>query len=244
MNSFKGKGKSFLAGFLVSGLLFGSIAFAASSKIDVVFDNIRYMFDGVEKKPAADAKGFIYKGTVYAPISFISQSLGKNVAYDGKAKTVWVGQRLGSYKYLDSINYARYDTDSQLNSLYFGSWKDKYSGINFKICENTYLHGIGAYFYEYANNSSQSIDYNLNGAYKTLNGKIGIDDNTKNSIGYGRIRIYGDGEEIYASDLMRGGDMPKDINIDIKGILRLQVKFEVSGDGCPDIILGDAKVIQ
>jgi hypothetical protein len=241
MKNIKDKIKGFIAGTIVCSLLCGTIAFAASTKIDVVFESIRYMFDGIEKKPT-DAKGFVYKGTVYAPISFIGSSFGKDVTYDGKTKTLWVGKKTGSYKYLDSINYARKDSSESSNDINFIKWD---SGSNFIIADNTFQHGIGAEFSQYfGKNTLQSIDYNLNGTYKTLTGKFGIDDSTKNNVGYGKVKIIGDGEELYASDNLLGGDLPRDLNVDITGVLRLQIKFEVSGNGTPSIVLGDAKLIQ
>lgn len=239
MKNFKDKIKGFIVGALVCSLMFGTVAFAASTKISVTFDKIKYMFDGVEKKPT-DAQGFIYKGTVYAPISFIGKSVGKDVAYDGKTKTVWVGKKLGSFKYLDSIEYARFDTSSTCHTLSMEKWDSS----NFKIAGNTFLHGIGSYFSWGLENPKQSIDYNLDGKYKTIYGKIGIDDISKNSTEGGRIKILGDGEEIYVSDLLKGGDLPRDLNVDISGVLKLQIVFEGDNYDRFNIVFGDAKLIQ
>lgn len=243
MKNIKEKLKGFIAGILVCSLMFGTIAFAATTKISVTFDSIKYMFDGVEKKPTG-GRSLIYNGTVYAPVSFIGNSVGKNVSYDGKTKTVWVGKKQGSFKYLESIEYARYDSGHYSHAVMFGNWGKNFSNSNFKIASNTYLHGLGALYGDYAMNTTQSISYNLDGSYKSLSAKIGIDDNNKNLKGNGRIKVIGDDQELFVSDLLKGGDLPRELNIDISGVLRLQIIFEVSGEDTPNIVLGDAKLIQ
>lgn len=50
------------------------------------------MFDGVEKKSADHS--IVYKGQMYVPTKFISQSVGKDFSYDGKNKTAWIGNEL------------------------------------------------------------------------------------------------------------------------------------------------------
>ena len=242
MKNFKDKLKGFIAGTLVWSIMLGTVAFAASTKIDVVFDSIKYMFDGVEKKPSSDAKGFIYKGTVYVPVSFFGKSIGKDVSYEGKTKTVWVGKKNGSFKYLESIDYARRDINVRSSEFYFGKWdKD-----TFKVASNSFSHGIGFDLssFWYNGQSTSTIDYNLNGTYKSLSGKIGIDDSTKNCVSTGKFTVLGDSSELYVIDNIKGGDLPKDISVDISGVLRLQLKFEITGSDAPDMIFADAKLIQ
>ena len=243
MKLFKERLKGFVAGILVTSLMMGTVAFAASTKIDVVFDNIKFMFDGSEKA-VTGGRTLVYGGTVYAPVSFVGKALGKNVSYDGKTKTVWVGKKQGNFKYLENIEYARYDSGHYSHTILFGNWGEKFSNSNFKIASNSYLHGLGAFYGDYAQNTAQSISYNLDGSYKRLSAKIGIDDNNKNTKGNGRITIIGDDQEIYVSDYLKGGDLPRDLNVDISGVLRLEIKFEVSGQDSPNIAMGDAKLIQ
>ena len=87
--------KSYFKG-LVSGvliiLLTTNIVFAASSKsIKVTFDNIRMIFDGVEKKPTSDSKPITYNGKIYVPLDFTVKSMGKNYTWDSKNKTAYIG---------------------------------------------------------------------------------------------------------------------------------------------------------
>jgi hypothetical protein len=92
------KKRSYLKG-LISGILIAllatNIVFAATTNIKVTFDNIRIIFDGVEKKPAADSKPITYNGKVYVPLDFVSRSVGKDYTWDSKNKIAYVGQKKG-----------------------------------------------------------------------------------------------------------------------------------------------------
>ncbi|NEW05991.1 peptidylprolyl isomerase [Paenibacillus sp. SYP-B3998] len=86
----KDKMKGLIVGLTIGSLLSGTAAFAASSQIDVAFRNLKYMFDGVEKAPA-EGKGFIYEGSTYVPLKFVSEALGKAVEWDETNETIWIG---------------------------------------------------------------------------------------------------------------------------------------------------------
>ncbi|MBP1155327.1 MULTISPECIES: peptidylprolyl isomerase [unclassified Paenibacillus] len=50
-------------------MLTGSVAYASGTQIEVYFNKLKYMFDGIEKKPTAEqGEGFIYNGTTYVPV--------------------------------------------------------------------------------------------------------------------------------------------------------------------------------
>lgn len=70
---------------------------ASSTKIEVIYENLRYMVDGVEKEPSV-GQGFIYNGTTYIPLRFAGEALGKDVSWDGSTKTVWIGKREEEFK--------------------------------------------------------------------------------------------------------------------------------------------------
>ncbi|GFN33135.1 peptidylprolyl isomerase [Paenibacillus xylaniclasticus] len=78
-------------GLLVGLLLSAAGAYAASRTIEVEFKKITFLFDGVEKKPSGEG-AFLYKGTTYVPLRFVSESIGKSVTYDANKATIRVGK--------------------------------------------------------------------------------------------------------------------------------------------------------
>ncbi|MFE5317244.1 peptidylprolyl isomerase [Paenibacillus sp. NPDC056579] len=89
------KVKGLLLGLSLGTLLTGTVAYASGTQIEVYFQNIKYMFDGFEKKPAEDqGQGFIYNGTTYVPLRFVSEALGKEVQWDGDTQTAWIGRKI------------------------------------------------------------------------------------------------------------------------------------------------------
>ncbi|MFM9280280.1 NPCBM/NEW2 domain-containing protein [Paenibacillus jiagnxiensis] len=233
--------KGVVIGIFIGSLVAGSAtAFASNNvKLSVVLENVKYIFHGVEKKTT---QSIVYNGQLYAPVKEIANGIGESFTYDGKTKTGWVGQKEGSYVYLDEISYAR--TDGKKDNLFFKNWKNP-SGLKFTIAGQKYLHGIGSVLYgskysQYFN----SVDYNLNGKYKRLSGFAGIDDYTKNSDSTGAIVIKGDGQELFRKEGMRGGDLPFEINVDVTGVLKLQVYFETSSESYDqiDIVFTESKL--
>jgi len=237
----KDKLKGLVFGILIGSLVTGATAFAGTnSKIDVVMENVKYMFDGVHK---STTQSIVYKGNLYIPAKTVAQGMGETFTYDGKNKTAWIGKKEGSFKYLDEVAYARIDGDERNISL--KNWNDS-SNSKFQISDQKYLHGLGQYNQGYMSNHNNSIDYNLNGGYKRLTGYIGIDDSTKNSESEGTIIVKGDGVDLFRKDGMKGGDMPESINVDITGVLKLQIVFESDrkNNTSLDIVLGDAKLYK
>mgnify|MGYP000636779159 CR=1 FL=1 len=88
----KDKFKGLVVGLCLGSMLAGSAVYASGTQIEVYFNNLKYMFDGVEKKPSL-GKGFIYEGTTYVPLRFMSETLGKEVKWDEANQTIWVGQQ-------------------------------------------------------------------------------------------------------------------------------------------------------
>lgn len=88
----KNKLQGIAIGILI-GVVF-SLSFVSASgtstSIDVYFKNLRFLFDGVEKK--TEQSSFIYEGTTYVPIRFVSEALGLPVKYFGKTETIRIGQ--------------------------------------------------------------------------------------------------------------------------------------------------------
>lgn len=215
----KDKLQGLVAGLLIGVILTGGTVIAASSttKIDVIYENLKYFVDGVEKKPKT-GQGFIYQGTTYVPLRFAGEALGKPVYWDGKTKTISIGHKEGSSTYLDLIDYARAEGGAA-NNIEFGKSGEK----KFTIANNEYLNGIAVPFASWHSNTV--IKYNLNGKYTKLTGYLGIDDSSKNASEYGRIEIIGDTEILYSSPQLVGGDLPSEISVDVTNVQRLEISF-------------------
>lgn len=241
---------SILIGMIIGIIFSSSIVFAAntSTSINVYFKNLKYMFDGIEQIPST-GKGFIYEGTTYVPLRFIGEALGKNIIWDGASETIWIGKKEGEFQYLSETEYARLDGVAK-DKLSFDNWTEPVATFN--ISEVEYHHGIGIELDSTwrTDDSKGSIDYNLNDQYKRLTGFIGIDKATRNSDNIGTVIILGDGKEIYRATNLKGGDKPISLDINLKGVLKLQIKFEslekteILVDQQLKIVLGDLKVFQ
>ncbi|GAA3403997.1 peptidylprolyl isomerase [Paenibacillus hodogayensis] len=88
----KNKLQGMVMGIVIGVLL--SITFVQASgtatPIQVYFKELVFKFNGVEKKP--EQPSFIYDGTTYVPIRFVSESLGVPVKYNGDTGTISLGQ--------------------------------------------------------------------------------------------------------------------------------------------------------
>lgn len=58
------------------------------SSIDVYKSQVQYVFDGAKKKPSEEQPGLLYKDTLYVPIRFLSESVGKEIGFDPVTYTV------------------------------------------------------------------------------------------------------------------------------------------------------------
>jgi len=86
--------KKILALFLVAVMSAGAGYAAGNGKsITVYYDTIKkIMIDGADKTPT-DVKPFIYEGTTYVPLRYISEQLGKPVYYDNAAQIIYIGAK-------------------------------------------------------------------------------------------------------------------------------------------------------
>ncbi|WP_261301040.1 peptidylprolyl isomerase [Paenibacillus andongensis] len=119
----KDKVKGLIIGLTIGSVLSGTVAFAANSQIEVAFRSLKYMFDGVEKAPS-DGKGFIYEGSTYVPLRFVSEALGKKVEWDEENGTIWIGNNpnhvVATYKG-GTVTKGEFDTFFALQALFNGA---------------------------------------------------------------------------------------------------------------------------
>ncbi|WP_202080943.1 protease complex subunit PrcB family protein [Caldalkalibacillus salinus] len=96
--------KSFVVGTVVGGMLFSGVGFAASQmeSIEVNVNPVKFLFNGDEvetERPNEIHNGreyvptsLMYKGTVYVPVRFMSETAGLDVDWDNETKAVLVAE--------------------------------------------------------------------------------------------------------------------------------------------------------
>lgn len=238
--------KGFILGVASALLVTGAtVAYAANSaKIEVYFENLRYMFDGVEKKPT-DAKGFIYDGTTYVPLRFVSEALGKEVNWEDETKTIWVGRQPPRPVKLTDLSVS--GQDEAAGSLATNGWSS--AGFNtaaeatFTINGKTYRNGIGLYLHDapyppYIRTGGNAA-YHLAGKYTRLTGFIGAGHSTLDDTAQGTLTLVGDGKELLTITGILAGHDPKKVDVDLTGVQELTVHFQSDRNGLINMILAE-----
>lgn len=122
----KDKIKGLVVGALIGTAITGTAAYASSTaQIEVLFRPLTILFDGVEKAPTKGTP-FIYEGSTYVPLRFISETLGKEVGWNDETGTITIdepgaGKVLASYKDGDAvytITQARLNKQMAISQLY------------------------------------------------------------------------------------------------------------------------------
>lgn len=209
------KMKYAVSGFLAGSIFFGSIAFAATSTIDVSFDKLKFIINGVDKTTSDGMfnnhgtkvpSSFIYSGTTYIPMRMAGEMLGKPVDWDGKNKAVLIGSEIGDTVLLSDLAPASSSAGIELNK-------------NVTINEQSYNQGFR--FKE-----SKYIEYNLDAKYAELTGIIKLLDSTNMYAQGVDLTISGDGNVLFETAVLQGAN-PLDIKIDVTGVLKLKIETKV-----------------
>lgn len=60
----------------------------AATELDVYFEKVTYVFDGQSKLPPEELPGLIYDNSLYVPLRFLSEAIGKKVDWDPATYTI------------------------------------------------------------------------------------------------------------------------------------------------------------
>ncbi len=84
----------------------------------------------------------------------------------------------------------------------------------------------------------------LDGQYQTFSAQIGIHKQPQNA-GTVHFTVLADGKKVYKSGLLRNGDKPKPIEINVKGVQMLELVVDDASDGvmCDAFDLCDARLV-
>ena len=92
-----------------------------------------------------------------------------------------------------------------------------------KVRGVSYEHGIGAH-------SISRMLYDLGGKAVSISGLVGADDNNMYTCKM-QFKIIGDKKELWKSGVMQKGDVVKEFNVSLKGIVKVLLLVEECGDG-------------
>lgn len=220
----KEKFKGFVVGLIVATII-TSAAFAAGGKtIEVFYDAVKDIkINQVSKMPKGNSAPFVYKGTTFVPLRFISENLGQPVKWDGKTKTVHIGEMAD-----ENATYIGNGID-YMNFQYGGYSEFEYNYNS----ETPIMDNIGNEYVNYLTmrmnvyTSSQNgwnyIEFPTNGQYKKFKTTLGLTERHKNTEATFKVQIYADDKLVYEKN-MQAGDMPEDISIDIKNAIKTKIK--------------------
>lgn len=192
-----------------------SFAFAANAirkTVTIEYANIKMVVDGIPVTPQ-DANGktvepFIYNGTTYLPVRAVGDAIGKQVTWDGKSKTVYLGEAPGARKWL-------LDLCPPYQSRYIDT------PTTFKMSGQTYTHGFTA-----STGNTGYAMFNLNGNYSTLSFDLGHIDSTH--LTDTQICIYLDGELSQVIDASAEG-MVTHFDVPLHNALQLKIAWDGTG---------------
>lgn len=230
-----------IAGILAGIVLSTCTVFAdsISKTAEIFYNNIKIYIDGAEIVPK-DATGkvvdpFIMNGTTYLPVRAVAEAFGKDVEWDGKTQSVYIGKKDENMpdNYLDKIQYNDYqEADGNSNfTIINGTVTD----INGKLYTNGLLfyNGWNSSLSQDDDHPNIKISYPLNSQYSILKGKI-VPIDKYNISGWGSkdidnspvdIWFYGDDTLLYKATAVNPA-MPFSFELDVEGVNQLVIKVK------------------
>jgi len=200
--------KGFAVGFLIAIMASGTVVWAnPGGVLREVFYGVNVSVNGQMQNFDADSMPFISDGRTFLPVRAISEALGVPVNWDGATSTVFVGVQPVGSPFWSTVPFFQRSGNNVTTGTVTSIGQSFSNAINIG----------GAY------HSSGWSDHALNGQHRILTGTIGQVDGTdtnRDSI----INFIGDGREL-ASFQIGGADHPRDISVDVSGVLVLRIEI-------------------
>ena len=209
--------KGYIAGVLTMILLATTIVWANPGGVmREVFYDVNVVVNGTAWNPPADMMPFISGGRTFLPVRGIAELLDVPVDWDGATRTVFIGTTPHGAPFWTTVPFFQrsHGTMSTRTLTSIGQPFPNAIGLS---------GGIGG------ENASGWSDHALNGQFRTLTGTIGQVDGTSTT-GVSTISFIGDGREL-ASFSVGGADHPRDISVDVTGVLVLRIQIEQPASG-------------
>lgn len=207
---FKGYVLGLLTALLVSMMVVPGFAATVAETI-TVYTGITLYYDG-EKVEPKDANGnkvepLLYNGTTYLPVRAVSGLFHEDINWDGKTKSVYIGEMPGQTTYLADLT--AYESSSL--SLPGSLTMDGKTYVNcFKLGDAS-LTGNKEY-----------ASWNLNGQYDTLEFDVGHVLGTDHDK---QVILYLDGKAARVINI-GAGDLVQHVKVPLDGALRLKIQVE------------------
>ncbi len=201
-------------------------SFAAARKvtkmIPVTYQNIKLFVDG--KQIALPEEPFLVegKGVAMVPIRVISEALGKEVTWDEETSSIFIGKPADG-ELNEKVSRPKATPISQLTVLRNVGPFYELKSRNLMIAGRKFAGGVAV---ELAGESQAEAVLELKGQYSSMEGFLGVDDETSNSSNGFRVTIFGDEIEKYTSHVIKPSDYPYYVKIDVRGVKRLKIRLD------------------
>ena len=210
--------KGFAAGILVM-ILLTPIILTANPAGEVVMRELHYGVNVVVNGRPLQTEGidrpFILDGRTFLPVSTIAQALNVPANWDGATRTVYIGGAPGQtarplFEIISTTGSSNFTVGSHAMS---GTQYNSVISTNTHNSNNPWTAGWG--------------EFNLNGQFSAISGSVG---RINNGTAASTIRFIGDGREL-ATFNIDGTVVPRDISVDVSGVLVLRIEFNQPAGG-------------
>ncbi|MEC0270169.1 NPCBM/NEW2 domain-containing protein [Paenibacillus anseongense] len=131
-------------------------------------------------------------------------------------------EKKGEAVFLSDLQFDKIDGTYKKGIISFN--KNEYGG-GLQVDGHPYAKGISA---RLMSGDNGSVQYVIDGTFKTFSGKIGIDDGSQSQKGNtGQVLIYFDEKEVYRSEMLKQ-DQTAEFNLKIDGVKMLKVVLSAS----------------
>lgn len=243
--------KDFFSGVLTTLIIIvlTTSVFAASQGklIEVYYGIINdIVINKVSKMPEGDLQPFIYKGRTFVPLRFVAENLGQEVRWDsatctiyigetGEETAVYIGNGITHMNYQEGFGYNKYKEN------YGGIYKDNI-GQEYSSCLSIFIQDRS--FLSYDRSKAWSyIEYPLNGQYDSFKAILALTEKYKNTRDTVTFEVYADDKLIYTQKV-KAGDLPKNLDLNVKNVLKVKFKVISNGDDNIEIGLFNARFIK
>lgn len=219
---------SSIAGALLLGGTLGAFAATNSKTLEVFFNVKDIKIDQVSSMPKD--KPFTYQGTTYVPLRFISEELGYPVKWEGAKQTIHIGKTADETAYfpqrdIKHMNFQRYSGMSG-NKFSYGFNAERI----FDNIGNKYSNYITLGVDGWSGSENVLLEFPLNGQYNKFQANLALTEKSKSTDANLTLDVYLD-ENLAESYSIKAGDMPTEININLKKAVKIGFKLSRDKSG-------------